>query len=155
MKMKKIRLKAQELGLDAGNMKKKDLIRAIQSTEGNFPCFRTGNDSCDQLNCCWRRDCLPPRWREGAHLEHVKFELESIMEDIDELKAKTKKIVGKNKSDVLKEFKKIEKQGEEELRQTIQTLGEASERAWKSTKKGLDNSWEDIAKSLKKLTARF
>ncbi|MCI5212414.1 MAG: hypothetical protein D3910_27350 [Candidatus Electrothrix sp. ATG2] len=115
MKMKKIRQKAEELGLDAANMKKKDLIRAIQVAEGNFPCFRTENDSCDQINCCWRRDCLPPGWREGAHLEHVKVELESIMEDIDELKIKTIKMVGKNKSDVLKEFKRLEKQGEKEV----------------------------------------
>ena len=153
--MKKVRRKAEELGLDASDMKKKDLIRAIQIAEGNFPCFRTENDSCDQMNCCWRRDCLRPGWREGARLEHVKAELESLMEDIEELKVNTKKMFGKNKNDVLQEFRRLEKQGEEEILQTVKILSEASEKAWKSTRKGLDNSWEDISKSLKKLTAKF
>ena len=85
----------------------------------------------------------------------MKEELEGLMKNIDELKAKTKILVGQNKNDVLKEFKKIEKQGEKEIMSTIQTLGEASEKAWKNTRKGLDNSWEDIAGALKKLTARF
>ncbi|RWX43501.1 hypothetical protein VU01_13103 [Candidatus Electrothrix marina] len=155
MKMKRIRQKAEELGLDSDNLKKRELIQAIQVAENNFPCFRTGQDSCNQVNCCWRDDCLSPGWRKGARLEQVKEELEGLMKNIDELKAKTKILVGQNKNDVLKEFKKIEKQGEKEIMSTIQTLGEASEKAWKNTRKGLDNSWEDIAGALKKLTARF
>lgn len=39
---------------------KKDLIKAIQRTEGNTTCFGTlrRGDSCLQFNCCWREDCL-------------------------------------------------------------------------------------------------
>ncbi|MBI5345069.1 MAG: SAP domain-containing protein, partial [Deltaproteobacteria bacterium] len=34
------------------------LVRAIQTKEGNFPCFGTAEVYCDQLNCSFRDDCL-------------------------------------------------------------------------------------------------
>lgn len=39
---------------------RKDLVRLIQRTEGNTPCFGTlrRGDSCPQFACCWREDCL-------------------------------------------------------------------------------------------------
>ena len=35
-----------------------DFIRALQSKEGNSPCFRTARDSCIQIDCCWITACL-------------------------------------------------------------------------------------------------
>ena len=58
MNMAQIRKQAQQVGIKAGKMRKADLIRSIQAQEGNFPCFGTASGSCDQLNCCWRSDCL-------------------------------------------------------------------------------------------------
>ncbi|NOQ67409.1 MAG: SAP domain-containing protein [Desulfobacterales bacterium] len=46
------------MGIQAGKMKKTDLVRTIQMAEGNSPCFQTGATSCDQENCCWRSDCI-------------------------------------------------------------------------------------------------
>ena len=58
MKMQEVREKAKKLGLKPGKIKKKtDLIRAIQSEEGNTPCFKTAVNDCDQTDCCWRGDC--------------------------------------------------------------------------------------------------
>ncbi len=35
------------------------LVRAIQTQEGNFPCFGTAYDAvCDQAACLWRDDCF-------------------------------------------------------------------------------------------------
>ena len=34
------------------------LIRSIQHIEGNPDCFRRGTDSCDRLDCAWRKYCL-------------------------------------------------------------------------------------------------
>jgi hypothetical protein len=35
------------------------LVRAIQTNEGNFPCFGTAYDQdCDQADCLWRSDCF-------------------------------------------------------------------------------------------------
>jgi hypothetical protein len=51
--MVKVRAKAKELGLKT-NMKKDNLIRAIQTAEGNFPCFKAVSDYCDQAGCCFR-----------------------------------------------------------------------------------------------------
>ena len=59
MKMAEIRGKAKDLGLKVGGLKKPDLIRAIQAAEGNTACFATGRETCDELACCWREDCMP------------------------------------------------------------------------------------------------
>ncbi len=59
MKMTDIQNKAKSLGIKPGKMKKVELIRTIQSQEGNFSCFQTNNDGqCSQESCCWRDDCL-------------------------------------------------------------------------------------------------
>jgi hypothetical protein len=58
--MKEIRAKAKALGISVmATTKKADLIRQIQSAEGNFDCFGTAKDYCDQWRCCFREDCLP------------------------------------------------------------------------------------------------
>lgn len=60
MKMADIRIMAAALGIKPGRTNKTALIRAIQSREGNFPCFATATAAyCDQANCLWRADCLP------------------------------------------------------------------------------------------------
>lgn len=63
MKMDEIRRKAVKIGLNAQGMKKVELVRAIQSAEGNVACFDTEKGDCDQLACCWRKDCLPKEKR--------------------------------------------------------------------------------------------
>lgn len=60
MKLSQIEKKAKELGIkNTWLYSKKDLIKTIQRTEGNFDCFGTTLEYCDQLSCCWREDCLP------------------------------------------------------------------------------------------------
>lgn len=58
MKITEIRGIAQELGVTPGRMNKKNLILAIQNKEGNSQCFDSEVSQCDQLECCWRSDCL-------------------------------------------------------------------------------------------------
>jgi len=59
MTVKEIKEIAKKMGLQAGKMKKNDLVRSIQAAEGNAPCFQTGQaESCGQENCCWRSDCI-------------------------------------------------------------------------------------------------
>lgn len=58
MRMDEVREKAKELGIKTARMKKEDLIRAVQAAEGNFPCFGTAAEACDQSGCCWLDDCL-------------------------------------------------------------------------------------------------
>ena len=57
MTVKEIKAIARNMGIQAGKMKKADLVRTIQMAEGNTPCFQTSVTSCDQENCCWRADC--------------------------------------------------------------------------------------------------
>ena len=59
MNVKDIKTVAKKMGIQAGKMKKVDLVRTIQAAEGNTPCFQTGVlSSCDQESCCWRSDCM-------------------------------------------------------------------------------------------------
>mgnify|MGYP000480584205 CR=1 FL=1 len=58
MNMQQVRAIAKERGVKVGKMKKFELIREIQSQEGNLACYATDVDgSCDQLACTWRDDC--------------------------------------------------------------------------------------------------
>jgi hypothetical protein len=59
MRLPDIEKKARGLGIkDTWKYSKKELIRTIQKAEGNFDCFASSRNSCDQLGCCWRSDCL-------------------------------------------------------------------------------------------------
>lgn len=58
MRMDEVREKAKKIGLKTSRMKKDDLIRAIQMAEGNFPCFGSAENYCDQAGCCWQDECL-------------------------------------------------------------------------------------------------
>jgi hypothetical protein len=59
MKMQEVREKAKVLELkNTFGLSKAELIRRIQKAEGNFDCFGTAKDYCDQLDCCFRDDCL-------------------------------------------------------------------------------------------------
>jgi len=60
MRLSEIEKKARNIGIkDTWKYSKKDLIKNIQRTEGNFECFATASsNSCDQTSCCWKSDCL-------------------------------------------------------------------------------------------------
>jgi hypothetical protein len=59
MHMNEIKQIARDHGLKPGRLKKVDLVRTIQTEEGNASCFRTGQaDTCGQGHCLWREDCL-------------------------------------------------------------------------------------------------
>ncbi len=58
MKLNEIKEKAKSLGINAGKMKKAELIHAIQQAEGNTPCFGRSNGQCPHTNCCFIDDCL-------------------------------------------------------------------------------------------------
>jgi len=59
VKLQEIKTIAKAKGINARNLKKAELIRTIQRSEGNFDCFGSASsDFCDQLKCLWRDDCL-------------------------------------------------------------------------------------------------
>lgn len=59
MKLQEIKAIAKAHGVKAGTLKKEQLIRAIQKTEGYFDCYGTATSGyCDQSECRWREDCL-------------------------------------------------------------------------------------------------
>lgn len=59
MRIAEIEKKAKSLGIkDTWKYSKRDLIKTIQKNEGNFSCYGTAINYCDQNSCCWRNDCL-------------------------------------------------------------------------------------------------
>ena len=59
MKLREIKVIAKGKSVKAGNMKKAELIKAIQKAEGNFDCFETAIlGECNQPDCLWKGDCL-------------------------------------------------------------------------------------------------
>jgi hypothetical protein len=59
MNVQSIREIARGLEIRPGKLNKTELIRSIQTAEGNFPCFGTADaGACDQTGCLWREDCL-------------------------------------------------------------------------------------------------
>ncbi|MFH0932734.1 MAG: SAP domain-containing protein [Nitrospirota bacterium] len=59
MKLQEIKTIARAKGIKTVNMKKPELIRAIQRSEGNFDCYGSAiSGFCNQSTCLWRKDCL-------------------------------------------------------------------------------------------------
>jgi len=59
MRLSEIERKAKSLGVnETWKYSRKDLIKLIQHKEGNRECFGTAKNSCAQLSCCWRIDCV-------------------------------------------------------------------------------------------------
>lgn len=59
MNIKEIKDIAKKNGINAGKMKKDDIIRSIQRSEGNFACFGSATmRECSQMDCIWKEDCL-------------------------------------------------------------------------------------------------
>jgi hypothetical protein len=58
MTLNEIKAIAKQAGIKSGSMKKDELIRSIQTREGNPACFDTGVQGCAQQSCLWREECL-------------------------------------------------------------------------------------------------
>ncbi|MFU8817424.1 MAG: hypothetical protein ACNA7W_18915 [Pseudomonadales bacterium] len=59
MNVADIRTIARSKGVRPLPKSKLSMVRAIQESEGNFPCFGTAYESdCDQALCLWRSDCF-------------------------------------------------------------------------------------------------
>jgi hypothetical protein len=59
MKFNQVQAIARDMGIKTFNMKKTDLIRAIQKAEHNIDCYGTERVStCQEEGCLWRSDCV-------------------------------------------------------------------------------------------------
>lgn len=58
MTVKELQKLAKDLGIKTTGLKKVEVIKAIQRAEGNFDCFGTASNYCDQMSCLFRQDCL-------------------------------------------------------------------------------------------------
>lgn len=68
MKLEEIRRIAQGVGIRPRGMKKGELIRNIQKTENNIPCYGTVRvDHCNETRCLWHGDCRREREVTAGH----------------------------------------------------------------------------------------
>jgi len=66
MKIEEVRSIAKSQGIHPGKLSKTELVRTIQTEEGNFNCFATAySGECDQLGCSWREDCFSAAQKGG------------------------------------------------------------------------------------------
>jgi len=57
MKLTEVKEIAKGMGISPKRMNKSQIIRQIQTQEGNSPCFDTSMRNCGQEDCLWRDDC--------------------------------------------------------------------------------------------------
>jgi len=58
VKYSEIQKMAKNMGINTYQMKKNDIILAIQRAENNIECFGTVRvEYCQELSCLWRDDC--------------------------------------------------------------------------------------------------
>ncbi len=161
MNMAEIKTKAKGLNIQIGKLRQGDLIRAIQTKEGNFPCFETARDYCSQMACCWRETCLPSKktlkgWekKKKIYTDKLTVEVKELKQQIDVLEKKGKSIVGGGKKEILEDIDIIQKKMAA-FKKKSHKLSAASEEAWKITRKGLDDAWTDLGKAVKKAAKKF
>ena len=59
MKLTEVSAIAKKHSIVPGKLSKSELIKIIQSNEGNFDCYASAYDrACDQGGCSWREDCF-------------------------------------------------------------------------------------------------
>jgi hypothetical protein len=59
VKFQSVQSMAKAMGVPIYRRKKVDLIRVIQTAEGNLACFGTERVAiCEEGDCLWRQDCL-------------------------------------------------------------------------------------------------
>lgn len=57
MTLQKVRIIAKSMGIkNINRYRKENLIRIIQQSEGNAPCYK-GIDGCGEIQCLWRGEC--------------------------------------------------------------------------------------------------
>ena len=67
MKMQELRVIAKKHGINSFGKTKANLIREIQIAEGNFDCFGSAVEYCDQWGCHYRPLCFDEakKWMNG------------------------------------------------------------------------------------------
>lgn len=159
--MTEIKTKAKGLGVLVGKLRKDEVIKAIQTKEGNFPCFGTAKDYCAEKLCCWRDACMPSKksaseWekKKKSYTKKMTVELDALKKQVASLEAKAAKIVGKGKKEAQDDIAKLKKMITE-VKGKSQKVTAASEDAWAIAKKGIDDAWGDLSKAFKKAAKKF
>ena len=69
MKLENVRSIAKSHSIKAGHLSKTELIKAIQTEEGNFACFASAySGECNQADCLWREDCFDAAHHKNGEL---------------------------------------------------------------------------------------
>jgi len=67
LSMKQIKAMAKKFRINPVGFSRTELVRRIQTAEGNFPCYRTAEKTCDRTDCLWLDDCVGKSPDGGQH----------------------------------------------------------------------------------------
>ena len=81
-------------------------------------------------------------------------EIKELNKQISGFEKRAKKIVAEGKEEVLGDIETL-KNKMATIRKKSEQLSAATEEAWKISKKGLDDSWKDLSKAMKKAAKKF
>lgn len=161
MLMKEIKAIAKQRGIAPGRMNKTDLVRTIQTMEGNSPCFQTAKEPCNQTNCLWYGDCMQMAGKSTAgkkqqmrHMEMFQATLAEMKDKIAELQQKTKQLAGKAKAETHEEIMHLEEKYQK-LKEYVFEIGHMSEEPWQDLQDQVTHLSNDMYKSIKKAFAKF
>jgi len=150
MLMTEIREIAKQRGVQPGRMNKTDLIRSIQTKEGNLPCFQAARDFCDQTDCLWRSDCLPMEQKSKV-LKRINADMGELKEKIAQLQKWTKQLAGTAKAEAHEEAMRLEEKYLQ-LKQKVSDIGHGGgEEALGNLKSRVASIYDDVSKSVKKV----
>jgi peptidoglycan hydrolase CwlO-like protein len=86
--------------------------------------------------------------KKKIYAKKLTAELKDFNKQMDDLKKKAKKLVGKGKDDMLEEIRRLEREMAA-IREKIRKLAATSEDAWHIARKGVDEAWHDLSKAFK------
>ena len=99
MKLDDIRKLARERGLKPAKLNKRELVKMIQRSEGNFDCYASAaHGECDQVVCLWREGCF----KDGAAAVAEKPRAVAKKKAVTKKSAPKKKSVAKKKAAPIK-----------------------------------------------------
>lgn len=91
---------------------------------------------------------------KSAYRQKLEARLDQWRAEIDKLQAKAVEASADARLEYDKQIKALRNQ-QEEARQKLNELDDASSEAWKDLKSGLQKAWDDLGTAVRKATERF
>lgn len=96
--------------------------------------------------------------RKDAYTRKAEAQLEEAVARLETVKARLKGAVADGQIEMAETLRNAEKQADahvETVRRRLARLRDAGEESWEDLKEGVDEAWEELAVTIKKIVGRF